>query len=139
MLHLKHRASRLGLALVAVFAVALLSAGAAAAGHGHSRHGHSLWRLYDSTLVKAKYVDLTHTITPSIPVWSGFGPSVFSPTTNPATGQPYTYATDGFEATSLSAPDRPARHAARSAGALGAGVRGDRRVAPDVRRSGPWS
>ena len=33
----------------------------------------------------------------------------------------------------LQAADRPARHAARSAGALGAGVRGDRRAAADLR------
>jgi kynurenine formamidase len=33
-------------------------------------------------------------------VWRGFGPSAFSPSLNPQTGQPYTYAADGFEATS---------------------------------------
>jgi kynurenine formamidase len=58
-----------------------------------------LWRVYDNSLKRAKYVDLTHTITPAIPVWAGFGPSTFSPTINPSTGQPYTYAGDGFEAT----------------------------------------
>jgi len=58
-----------------------------------------LWRVYNDSLKGAKYIDMTHTITPSIPVWSGFGPSTFSPTVNPATGQPYTYAKDGFEAT----------------------------------------
>jgi kynurenine formamidase len=50
-------------------------------------------------LAKAKYIDLTHTITPNMPVWKGFGPAKFSPTVNPDTGQPYTYAKDGFEAT----------------------------------------
>jgi kynurenine formamidase len=34
-----------------------------------------------------------------MPVWSGFGPATFSPALNPATGEPYTYADDGFEAT----------------------------------------
>src|SRR3954451_9319306 len=58
-----------------------------------------LWRGYDNPLERAKYVDLTHTITPAIPVWAGFGPSTFSATVNPSTGQPYTYAHDGFEAT----------------------------------------
>ena len=58
-----------------------------------------LWKVYDNALMDAKYVDLTHTITPRIPVWSGFGPATFGPATNPATGQPYTYAADGFEAT----------------------------------------
>jgi kynurenine formamidase len=59
-----------------------------------------LWSLYRDGLAGAKYIDLTHTLTPRIPVWEGFGPSVFSPTLNPDTGQPYTYAADGFEATS---------------------------------------
>ena len=58
-----------------------------------------LWQVYDETLKKAKYVDLTHTITPSIPVWKGFGPSKFGPTVDPATKKPYTYEKDGFEAT----------------------------------------
>jgi kynurenine formamidase len=49
-------------------------------------------------LKNAKYVDLTHTITPSIPVWAGFGPTTFGPTVNPKTGTPYTWAKDGFEA-----------------------------------------
>lgn len=59
----------------------------------------SLWSVYDSSLKGAKYVDLTHAIAPSIPVWAGFGPSKFAPTVNPKTGKPYTYAKDGFEAT----------------------------------------
>jgi kynurenine formamidase len=42
---------------------------------------------------------LTHTLTPVIPVWPGFGPSKFGPTINPKTGKPYEYAKDGFEAT----------------------------------------
>ena len=39
-------------------------------------------------------------ITATAPVWSGFGPAQFNPTVNPETGRPYTYANDGFEATS---------------------------------------
>ena len=58
-----------------------------------------LWRLYAETLAHAKYVDLTHTITPTIPVWPGFGHATFSPTVDPKTGRPYTWARDGFEAT----------------------------------------
>lgn len=58
-----------------------------------------LWRLYSQSLKNAKYVDLTHTITPRVPVWAGFGPSTFGPTVNPATGKPYTYQADGFAAT----------------------------------------
>jgi len=59
----------------------------------------SLWQVYEQSLRQAKYVDLTHTISPAIPVWAGFGPSTFGPSINPKTGKPYTYAADGFEAT----------------------------------------
>lgn len=59
----------------------------------------SLWKAYDTTFRHAKYIDLTHTIAPDIPVWHGFGRSKFAPAVNPATGKPYTYAHDGFEAT----------------------------------------
>ena len=58
-----------------------------------------LWRVYDDGLARAKYVDLTHTVAPGIPVWKGFGPSHFSPAINPQTGKPYDYKTDGFAAT----------------------------------------
>ncbi len=61
--------------------------------------GDDLWKVYDQTLSKARYIDLTHTLTPNQPVWKGFGPSLFKPTVDPATGQPYTYAKSGFEAT----------------------------------------
>src|SRR5437016_1280179 len=54
-----------------------------------------LWRVYDEVLAHAKYVDLTHTIAPNIPVWKGFGPSKFAPAINPQTGKPYDYKPDG--------------------------------------------
>jgi kynurenine formamidase len=81
-------------AMLAAAAAALATPAVAAAGDD------DLWGVYDRALQPAKYIDLTHTITPSTPVWSGFGPSVFRPAVNPATGRPYTYAADGFEATS---------------------------------------
>jgi kynurenine formamidase len=59
-----------------------------------------LWKVYNQSLSKARYIDLTHTITPNQPVWKGFGPATFKPTVDPSTGQPYTYAKNGFEATS---------------------------------------
>lgn len=71
---------------------ALLTAKAQAAGPG-------LWAVYDAQLARAKYIDLTHTITPHVPVWHGFGPSSFGPARNPANGKPYAYKSDGFEAT----------------------------------------
>jgi kynurenine formamidase len=79
-------------ALVALVVAAGLPASAAAATS-------DLWRAYNQTLSKARYIDLTHTITPNMPVWSGFGPALFQPAVNPADGLPYTYADDGFEAT----------------------------------------
>lgn len=63
-----------------------------------------LWQVYQQSLKSAKYVDLTHTITPTIPVWPGFGQPKFSATTNPKTGKAYTYAADGFEATYYDLP-----------------------------------
>src|SRR5207247_3161353 len=58
-----------------------------------------LWRVYENALKGAKYVDLTHTMTPTIAVWAGFGPATFGPTVEPTTGAPYNYSKDGFEAT----------------------------------------
>ncbi|KAJ2685319.1 hypothetical protein IWW39_004355 [Coemansia spiralis] len=57
-----------------------------------------LWSAYDSTLSKAKYIDLTHTIRPDMPIWRGFGNITFSPAINKDTGQAFAYATDGFVA-----------------------------------------
>jgi kynurenine formamidase len=82
-----------------IFAAALAAALAAVAAAPAGAQDASLWQVYDSALKGARYVDLTHTITPSIPVWAGFGPSQFAPSLNPATGNPYTYKADGFEAT----------------------------------------
>jgi kynurenine formamidase len=82
--------------LRAVIVAAVLAAVAAS---GASAATPPLWRVYDQALRGARYVDLTHTITPSIPVWAGFGASQFSPAINPATRKPYTYKADGFEAT----------------------------------------
>ena len=66
----------------------------------------SLWSVYEQSLKGAKYVDLTHTITPNIPVWAGFGDSTFAPAKAGADiegfatkGEVYIYAKHGFEAT----------------------------------------
>ena len=89
--------------------VALFAAGAAAAvavavvarpGAAHATPASvGLWQVYDQSLKQARYVDLTHSITPNMPVWKGFGPAKFAPTLDPKTGKAYTYAKDGFEAT----------------------------------------
>ncbi|HXH86102.1 MAG TPA: hypothetical protein VNI35_04710, partial [Nitrospira sp.] len=60
------------------------------ASSGGSAHG--LWSIYEQLLKNAKYIDLTHTLTPSIPVWKGFDPSTFGPALNPENGTPYRYA-----------------------------------------------
>jgi kynurenine formamidase len=75
--------------------LSLASAGCAKAGERPK----DLWEVHAAWLARAKYIDLTHTISPTIPVWSGFGPSTFGPAKNPKTQKPYTYASDGFEAT----------------------------------------
>ena len=72
-------------------AMAILAVGAARAD--------GLWSVYDQSFAHARYIDLTHTIAPGIPVWHGFKPSTFAATTNPDTGKPYTYKTDGSAAT----------------------------------------
>jgi kynurenine formamidase len=80
-------------AAVLIVAGAVVSTAQAAGAPG-------LWKLYDRTLRKASYVDLTHTLTPVSPVWKGFGPATFRPAVDPQTGLAYTYAQAGFEATS---------------------------------------
>lgn len=40
----------------------------------------SLWEVYDQYLQQAKYVDLTNSFAPDIPVWPGFGNAEFKPT-----------------------------------------------------------
>ena len=73
--------------------------GALACQGAPSPAGQGLWSVYEQSLKSARYIDLTHTITPSIPVWRGFGPATFGPTVNPETGKAYTYEKDGFAAT----------------------------------------
>lgn len=47
-------------------------------------------------IASKQFVDLTHSFSPLTPVWKGFGPAAFSAAADPATGQPYTIAHDGF-------------------------------------------
>jgi kynurenine formamidase len=75
-------------------------------GCGNAADDTSLWSVYEQSLKGAKYVDLTHTITPYIPVWAGFAESTFAPAKAGADierfatkGEVYTYAKHGFEAT----------------------------------------
>ncbi|MGE5765172.1 MAG: cyclase family protein [Mycobacterium leprae] len=54
---------------------------------------------YDDALASARYIDLTHTMSPAIPVWKGFARSSFGEAVKPGTGKPYSYRPDGFVAT----------------------------------------
>ncbi|MDJ0591750.1 MAG: cyclase family protein [Pleurocapsa sp. MO_226.B13] len=70
-----------------------------------------LWQIYDTTLKSAKYVDLTHAFSPTIPVWQGFARANFDSTLAGAdltnyinTGEEYTYAEHGFIATAYQLP-----------------------------------
>jgi kynurenine formamidase len=87
-----------GIRLIAIFALVAVFV-SLGPGKSHETSEPPLWQVYEHYLQKAKYVDLTHTITPSVPVWAGFAPSKFMPTINPATNKAYTYEADGFEAT----------------------------------------
>lgn len=70
-----------------------------------------LWAIYDKSLKTAKYIDLTHAITPTMPVWAGFGQPVFgrAKAAIPAPpfaqqGETFTYGHAGFEAGTYALP-----------------------------------
>jgi kynurenine formamidase len=52
-----------------------------------------------AVIASKTFVDLTHSFSPSTPLWSGFGQTRFSPAVDPRTGAPYTIEKDGFRAT----------------------------------------
>jgi kynurenine formamidase len=88
------------------FAKASVAVGLSLAAGAASAQDKGLWSVYDQYLKGAKYIDLTHVIAPNIPVWFGFGPSKFMPTTAGADiegyakkGDAYEFAKHGFEAT----------------------------------------
>src|SRR5258706_5888042 len=83
-----------------------LCAWVASGATAQAAEGDGLWSVYETALKGAKYVDLTHTITPKIPVWAGFAPSTFSPARAGSDiedfakkGDIFTYEKHGFEAT----------------------------------------
>jgi kynurenine formamidase len=51
------------------------------------------------TIAQKQFVDLTHSFSPTTPVWSGFGQAQFTPAFDPKTKEPYTIAKDGFRTT----------------------------------------
>lgn len=73
--------------------------------------GTDLWQVYETSFKSAKYVDLTHAFSPTIPVWSGFGHATFHSASAGADipdyisiGEEYTYSDHGFIATAYSLP-----------------------------------
>lgn len=84
--------------LAAVVPLALALAGCGGA-QERAAVSDDLWQVYQDHLAGAKYIDLTHVITPDAPVWHGFGPSKFGRSVDPATGQAYAFDSSGFEAT----------------------------------------
>ena len=50
-------------------------------------------------IASKQLVDLTHSFSPTTPVWSGFGQAKFSPAADPQSKEPYTIPKDGFRAT----------------------------------------
>jgi kynurenine formamidase len=70
-----------------------------------------LWKVYNDTLKGAKYIDLTHTITPKVPVWIAFGDATFAPGSAGVDvegyvkkGDVFTYDKHGFEVTNYTLP-----------------------------------
>jgi kynurenine formamidase len=49
-----------------------------------------------STIQGKEFVDLTHSFSPTTPVWSGFGQATMSAASDPKTHRPYTIDKDGF-------------------------------------------
>jgi len=71
----------------------------------------NLWQVYDQTFRQAKYIDLSHVITPQMTVWRGFAQPQFSATVAgralpdfAAIGEAFTFEKHGFEATSYVLP-----------------------------------
>lgn len=74
---------------------------------GASAQESELWKVYESTLKSAKYIDLTHAFEPVQPVWPGFGNATFKAGVAGADiegyvkkGDEYTYEKHGFVASS---------------------------------------
>lgn len=80
------------LAGLVIAAALLLPAGFATAAEGSLAEA---WH----TIASKRFVDLTHSFSPTTPVWEGFGQASFAPAADPNTGRPYTLDKDGFRTT----------------------------------------
>jgi kynurenine formamidase len=70
-----------------------------------------MWFLYEIAFKRAKYVDLTHSFSPTISVWPGFGTAKFKPAVAGSDmpgyvneGEAFTYDDHGFIATAYELP-----------------------------------
>lgn len=61
-------------------------------------------------IASKRFVDLTHSFSPTTPVWSGFGQATFSAAADPSTGRPYTIEKDGFRTMYFSMPGQYGTH-----------------------------
>lgn len=97
------------IAKTSVLAAFGLAAAATAAPAASGDDG--LWSVYNDTFKGAKYIELSHVITPKLPVWIGFGTPTFGQTKSAMDvegyskkGDTFTFEKQGFEATSYVLP-----------------------------------
>jgi kynurenine formamidase len=83
----------------------------AAAGEDAGAKGESLWGFYNSTLSRAKYIDLTHAIAPGGPIGEGFVDFKVGPTLAGVAisgvinqGEPFSYESHGVAITAYDLP-----------------------------------
>ncbi len=85
----RKRTSLVAPATLAILALIAAARGAASAG---DRSLAEAFRI----IASKQFVDLTHSFSPTTPVWKGFGPATFSRAADPETGEPYTIEKDHF-------------------------------------------
>src|SRR5512144_788070 len=107
-IHLSEKGNRMRKSFLALASTALAGSIALSAARAEDMR---LWEVYDNSLKQAKYIDLTHSFSPSIPVWPGFGHAQFRPAVAGAAipgevekGQEFIYAKDGFVASAYDLP-----------------------------------
>lgn len=61
-------------------------------------------------IASKRFVDLTHSFSPTTPVWSGFGQATFTAAADPSTGRPYTLEKDSFRTMFFSLPGQYGTH-----------------------------
>ena len=106
---LRLMAALIGAALIGAALPLGLSQAASAKEHGGKAA--SLWNFYDSTLRRAKYIDLTHAMAPGGPIGEGFADFKVGPALAGvaipgliAKGQPFSYAKLGVAITAYDLP-----------------------------------